>query len=283
MNVLANQSFYRFIQVLAAAVLFVDAIFLATGVLRPGQAALLFATVELPLAMIVMLGLVATYRAHRRDGADARAAVVATAGNSPFWPMIRTEVRAYTSFWLWIRGRVADVEPGALVFRSNRGTMTLPVAFGVATVVEIGVLHFLIPWMWLRIVLALLSVWSLFALFGYLAIHRVRPHYLTDTHFFVRQSGSTIASIDRSGIASVALSRRFSETNPIVIEDRLLLPNIDGTNIDIVLTQPISIRLPALFPKHRKASSIRHLSVYVDDPSALVTELKGGAKPVARR
>ncbi|WP_338891695.1 hypothetical protein [Rhodococcus sovatensis] len=277
------KSFHRSMQVLAATVLVVDAFLLATGFLRPGQAVLLFAAVELPLAMIVAFGLVATYRARRRDGADARAAVVATAGDSPFWPMIRAEARAYTSLWLWVRGRVADVEPGALVFRSNRGTMTLPVAFGVATVVEIGVLHFVLPWMWLRIALAVLSVWSLFALLGYLAIHRVRPHYSTDTHFVVRQSGSTIAAIERSTIESVVLSRRYSETNPIAIADRLHLPNIDGTNVDIVLAQPISIQLPVLLHKHRKATSIRHISVYVDDPAALVTELQGGATPVARR
>lgn len=283
MKVLASMSFHRSMQALAATVLAVDAILLATGVLGPGQAVLLFATVELPLAIIVMLGLMTTYRARRRDGEDARAAVVATAENSPFWPMIRAEVRAYTSLWLWIRGRVADVEPGALVFRSNRGTMTLPVAFGVVTVVEICVLHVVLPWMWLRIALAVLSVWSLFAVFGYLAIHRVRPHYLSDTHFVVRQSGSTIAAIERCSIVSATLSRRFCETTPIATDSRLHLPNIDGTNVDILLAQSISVRLPALLPKHHKASSVRRISMYVDDPAALVTELHRDAAPVARR
>lgn len=266
MSSMPNSCFHRSMQVLAVVVLAVDAVLLATGVLGPGQVVLLLAVVELPLTVIVMLGLAKPYRARRRDGADVRVAVIAAAGDSPFWPMIRADVRAYTSLWLWMRGGDADIEPGALVFRSNRGTMTLPIAFGVATVVEIGVLHFVLPWTWLRTTLAVLSVWSLFALFGYLAVHRVRPHYLTEAYFVVRQAGSTIAAIERTAVASVALSRRFSETHPTVITDRLYLPNIDGTNIDIVLAQPISIHVPAFLPPNRRTSTIQSISMYSTTP-----------------
>ncbi|NMM92481.1 hypothetical protein B2J88_51030 [Rhodococcus sp. SRB_17] len=157
--------------------------------------------------------------------------------------------------------------------------MVLPAAFGVATLVEIGVLHFVLPWLWLRVTLAVLSVWSLLAMLGYLAVHRVHPHYLTDSHFVVRQSGTNVVSIHRSDIASAALSRRFSETNPMVVDNRLYLPNMDGTNVDIALTQPISIQLPAMLPRFRKTSSVDYVSMYVDDPAVLVTELRKDVLP----
>ncbi|MGA9873053.1 MAG: hypothetical protein WBQ44_18165 [Rhodococcus sp. (in: high G+C Gram-positive bacteria)] len=204
-----------------------------------------------------------------------------TADNSPTWPSLRAEARAYTSLWLWMRGRDADIEPGGLAFRSNRGSLVLPAAFGVATLVEIAVLHFVLPWPWLRILLAVLSVWSLLTLSGYLAVHRVRPHYLTDNTLVLRQSGAIVATIDRSVIASASLTRRFSETNPVVVADRLFLPNMDGTNVDIVLRQPISIRLPVVLARHRHTASVRRISIYVDDPAALVTALRNGTRSVA--
>ncbi|MDI9918636.1 hypothetical protein [Rhodococcus sp. IEGM 1379] len=279
MNILSAKAFHRVTQLVTVTVLAVNAVLLAIGVLAPRQALYLFVAVELPLALLVMLGFAATFRVHRRSGIGRSEAVSATFGDSPFWPMIRAEIRAYTSLWFWARGRDTGIEPGGLAFRSSRGSLVLPAAFGVATLMEIGVLHFVLPWMWLRVVLAVLSVWSLLALLGYLAVHRVHPHYLTDSHFVVRQSGTIVASIHRSDITSAALSRRLAETNPIIVEDRLYLPNMDGTNVDIVLTQPISIQLPAMLPRHRKTSSVDYVSVYVDDPAALVTELRKNVLP----
>jgi hypothetical protein len=279
MNSLTAKAFHQVMQLVTVAVLGVNAVLLAIGVLAPRQALFLFIAVELPLAMLVIIGFVARFRVHWRRGIGWSKAVTATFGDSPLWPILRAEVRAYTSLWFWARGRDAGIEPGALVFRSSRGSMVLPAAFGVATLVEIGVLHFVFPWWWLRVAAAVLSVWSLLMLLGYLAVHRVHPHYLTDSHFVLRQSGTIVASIHRSDITSVALSRRFSETNPMAVDNRLYLPNMDGTNVDIALTQSISIQLPAMLPRFRKTSSVDYVSMYVDDPAALVTELRKDVFP----
>jgi hypothetical protein len=280
MSILSAKGFHRVTQLLTVAILVVDAGLLATGVLTPRQALFLFIAVELPLAMLVTVGFVARFRLLRRRGIGRLEAVNATFGDSPFWPIIRAEIRAYTSLWFWARGRDAGIESGALVFRSSRGSMVLPAAFGVATLVEIGVLHFLLPWLWLRVTLAVLSMWSLVVMLGYLAVHRVHPHYLTDSHFVLRQSGTIVASIPRSDIASATLSRRFSRTNPIVVDNRLHLPNMDGTNVDISLAQPISSQLPAILPRYRETASAHSVSMYVDDPAALVTELRKDVLPV---
>lgn len=145
----------------------------------------------------------------------------------------------------------------------------MPVAFAGATVIEIVVLHLLLPWMWLRVSLAVVSVWSLVALFGYLAIHRTHPHYLTDRSLALRQSGAVVAVLDRTDIESVTVGPRFTETAPAIKDDRLYLPNADGTNVDLALARPVLVRLPALMPSRRIAEEVSRISVYIDEPARM--------------
>lgn len=149
----------------------------------------------------------------------------------------------------------------------------MPAAFAVATVVEIGVLHLLVPWMWLRVSLAVASVWSLLALLGYLAIHRTNPHYLTDTSLVLRQSGEVVAIVDRTDIESITLRPRFTETAPTIRGDRLCLPNADGTKVDLALARPVTARLPALMPSRRITEEVSRISLYVDEPVRVLAML----------
>ena len=185
-----------------------------------------------------------------------------------------TAIGTYRSIWLWARGRDADVEPGAIVFRSAEGTLALPIAFGIASLIEVVALHFLVPWQWLRIVLAMLSVWSVVAVLGYLARHRVHPHYLTSSRLVLRQSGLVVATVPRSDIGAVVSVRRFAETTARVAGSTLHLPNLDGTNVDVRLTQSVAVRIPTLFGRAADPSSIDRICLYVDDPGVMVRELE---------
>lgn len=261
--------FERVAQVVTAAVLVVDATLLLTGVITARQAVLLFVAVEVPLACAVLIAFLLAVVVQCRQGAGLRDAVVTTLGHSPFRPLVRAEIRAYLALWQWIRGHHSGVAPGAIVLGAHRGTLVMPVAFAIATVVEIMVLHLLLPWMWLRVSLAVLSVWSMVALFGYLAIHRTNPHYLTDRSLVLRQSGNVVAVIDRADIESIGLGPRFTETAPTIKDDRLYLPNADGTNVDLALARPVVARLPALMPSRRISEEVRRISVYVDEPARM--------------
>nr|WP_240952051.1 hypothetical protein [Rhodococcus sp. BL-253-APC-6A1W] len=246
---------------------------MVAGVISTRQAVLLFVAVEVPLGCAVIIAFLLAIVIQCRNGAGLRDAVATALGHSPIRLFIRAEIRAYRALWLWIRGRHSEVEPGATVLGAHKGTLVLPVAFAVATVVEIVVLHLLLPWMWLRVSLAVVSVWSMVVLFGYLAIHRTNPHYLTDTSLVLRQSGSVVAVVDRVDIESVTVGRRFTETAPAIKDDRLYLPNPDGTNVDLTLARPVPARLPALLPSRRKTEKISRISVYVDEPTRMRTML----------
>lgn len=185
-------------------------------------------------------------------------------------------MRAYLSVWRWVRRRT-DVPQDGLPLVAHQGTLAIPGAFGVATLVELVVLHLVLPWPWLRLLLAVVSIWSLVALLGSIAIHRVHPHYVTDTHLVLRQSGSTVLSLCRNDIASVALILRFSETTPTIRDGRLFLPNANGTSVDITLRGQVDAQLPALIPKYRHAGSVSHVSLCLDHPADFVALIKAGA------
>jgi hypothetical protein len=188
---------------------------------------------------------------------------------------LNSEINAYRALWLCMRGRNFAIEPGAVPIGSSRGLFVMPAAFAIATAIEIAVLHLLVPWLWLQVTLAVVSIWSLVALFGHLAIHRTNPHYLTHSSLVLRQSGTVVTSIERTNILSIVPRRRFSETAPTIIDGRLYLPNTEGTTVDLVLESPISATVPALFPSRRKTEQIHQISLYVDEPTRLISIVAG--------
>lgn len=259
---------HRWAPVATVAVVLVDAVLLATGTITPRQALWLFLVVEVPLLCISAAGLGLAIQANRRRGDTFTTATRGVFAQSPIALVVRTEVRAYRALWMWVRRRY-DVEPGAVALPADRGMLTLPLAFAVATVIEIVVLDLLLPWMWARIAVAVVSVWSLVMLFGFVAVGRAFPHYLTDTDLVLRRSGSTVAVVHRDNIAKTVRHRRFSHTTPTIDDGHLFLPNPDGTCIDVVLRSPVAASLPTFLPHNRTTQSVHRVSLHLDDPTLL--------------
>ena len=180
---------------------------------------------------------------------------------------------------LWIRGRSAPVPAHSTVFTAQRGTLGLPLMFGAATVIEMVVLHLLIPWLWLSALIAALSVASLVLLASSVAQARVHPHILSPTTLTLRTSGKVVATVDRASILSARIHRRYGVVSPALDGGRLVLPSQDGTSVDIELTGAVDVALPALLQRQRVSGCAHSFSVQVDDPTALVAELTRLAGP----
>ncbi|NLG55547.1 MAG: hypothetical protein GX542_07835 [Rhodococcus sp.] len=194
----------------------------------------------------------------------------------------------YAALLMWIRGRNDHTGTSNVVFASTSGTLTLPLAFAVATGIEIVVLHLLIPWLWLQIVLAAVSLWSLLELFCMLAVDRTQPHVLvadraasisanratstgTDRGdvLVLRRGGKVVGEIPCAVIASVSLRTRYCPTEPSLSDEHLYLPNQDGSVIDLVLSEPVEFHVDSMFVKWRYRGPACAVSLHVDDPRAL--------------
>ncbi|QBJ94636.1 hypothetical protein ERC79_00615 [Rhodococcus sp. ABRD24] len=268
-------------QWLSVIVLLVNGALFFSGVVTRRQALALLVAVEAPLLCIAALAVVGAIVAKRRAGAGMRQVVTETLADSPFGPMVKTEIRSYVALWMWIRGRNSVPESDAVVFSSHAGTLVVPTAFALATGIEVVVLHLLIPWQWVQAVLAVLSVWSLVMLFGYFAIHRTHPHYATSERLVLRHSGAVVVAVALANIERVTLRRRFAETTPAIVAGRLFLPNADGTTVDMVLGRPVTVRMPALSPSRRKTADVTSISVYVDEPDRLISRLRYAGRDAA--
>lgn len=183
------------------------------------------------------------------------------------------QVGRWRALALWTRGQHAPIAPDSTVFTATHGTLGLPVMFGAATVIEMVVLHLLIPWLWLGALIAAVSVASLILLATSVALSRAHPHVLSTEALVLRMSGTVVARVHRASISSVRIHRRYGIVSPALDGGRLVLPTQDGTTVDIELSTATEVVVPALSKRWKISGFAHSFGVQVDDPAALVAAL----------
>ncbi|GAB2633666.1 hypothetical protein ABI214_14780 [Prescottella soli] len=169
------------------------------------------------------------------------------------------------SLWLWCRGRVDGAGEGVSTFGYTAGTLAIPAAFLVASLVEAVALHLLVPWQWLRVVLLVLTAVSLVAMACWLAARAVHPHLVTAEKLTLRSGRDTVLSVDRSRIVRAVPTRRFEHTTPGIHDGRFYLPGPDGTVIDIDFDAPVGVE--------HESRMVTGVSLHVDAPRDLCARL----------
>lgn len=145
----------------------------------------------------------------------------------------------------------------------------MPLAFLAATLLEMAVLHILIPWAWLSITLGILSLWSLLLLFAVFVADIAYPHYATDRALVLRRGGREIAVIAFDRIAAVTVYRRYNHTGTALDSGRLFLAGPDGTTVDVTLHEPVDVRVRSPLPSGRIAAAVTRISLFLDHPEQL--------------
>ncbi|MGW0178808.1 hypothetical protein [Nocardia sp. NPDC003345] len=181
---------------------------------------------------------------------------------------VRRHARAYRALWLWARGGTDIDGTGYRPLPAARGTLALPMAFGAATLVEVGVLHLLIPWAWLSITLAVVSGWSLLLLLAMFAADISYPHYVTEHTLVLRRAGRRVATVPLDRITAVAERRRYNHTATVLDGDRLFLAGPDGTTVDVTLSEPVEVRVNSLLPGGRISAAVARFSLCLAVPLA---------------
>lgn len=183
------------------------------------------------------------------------------------------QVGRWHALLLWARGRHAPVDSDSATFTAVRGTLAIPAMFGIVTVIEMVVLHLLIPVLWISAVVAALSAASLLVLTSSVALARVHPHVLSPTTLTLRSSGKVVATVNRATIVSARIHRRYGVVSPALDGGRLVLPNQDGTTVDIDLSCATTVIVPAPLKRWRVDGTADSFGLQVDDPAALVAAL----------
>lgn len=268
-------------QLLTMIVIVADIVLVAIDVITPRAAVMLWLVVEMPLLVVTAALFVARVRTLiLTEALPTRTAFMVTLSESPLYRFAAKELRAYRSLWMLFRGR-KDC-PGEVMFTSSAGAMTIPGAFAVATAIEIAVLHLLIPWLWLSVVMAIVSVWGLVVVFALVAQDLVHPHYLTGSTLIFRHSGNVVAEGPIDEHLVVRHRRRSSPTSPTIDDSQLHLPNQDGTNVELVFTEPIAAEIASMFRAWGHASEVTAVCAYVDEPEKLVSTIRDIKRDMAQ-
>ncbi|MBS9372169.1 hypothetical protein [Rhodococcus sp. B50] len=253
--------------VLTVLVACTNAAFAAFGVLTPATALRVWLGFELPFGALVLIVGALRVRVLRRSGTQWAGVLDELVGRVPA-TLMRAELRSYRALWFLIRGHRVGAGPGMTTIGYTRGTMSVPIAWLVASVIEIAVVHILVPWGWLRWTLLIISVYALLPLVGRLADRVVHPHLVAPDGLVLRSGHQIVARIEPDNLRRCIPRRRFQPTETGGDDEILFLPGPDGTNLDLVLAEPVDVVLPAFFEHRRRSALVSRFSIHVDDPAA---------------
>ncbi|HJE90348.1 MAG TPA: hypothetical protein K8V11_05010 [Dietzia timorensis] len=269
----------RWLPVATLAVVAVDAPLLAAGAISWPLALALIVAIEVPLTVLSVARYVRLFRSARAEGSVS--AFREVVDGDPLLRVAAAEMRIFASLGRWIL-RMPDVPGGTVAVGYARGALGVPAAFAVAAVVETVVVHILVPSPTVRIALALLSLYGLLFLLGWMGSQVVRPHLIYSDRLVVRSGNHVVAEIPRASIARLNRARdpRTPRDYINVEDDRtvtLTLAGPDGTNVRLDFAAPAAVRMPSLPWARREAQVVGRIRLSVDDPSAMVAQLSATA------
>lgn len=137
-------------------------------------------TVELPsIVVLITTTLLQIHRIKKNRGLHGSALWDAVEKEMPpLRPMIM-ETRVLSGLISWVRGKKYGVDSPTKGFDYAKGTFAVPVAMGIITFIEAGILHVLISSLWLRVLLLFLSFYGLLLFTGVIAARIINPHLLS--------------------------------------------------------------------------------------------------------
>jgi hypothetical protein len=191
------------------------------------------------------------------------------------WGLIRFvavyELRLWAALFRWVTKRQFPVETGTERFTYHRAVNMIMAAFIGVSVVEIPILHLMIPWDGVRIALLAVGVYGLFWMIGLLATMRVYPHLAGPSGLRIRNSLTVDVPLGWDQIASIeARPRSMPPGGQTQLEDGVLsLGMAGGTTVDVRLTGPLVVPV-----RRTKGEPVREIRFHADDQDALVEAAK---------
>lgn len=253
------------VSVLAAAIL---CAFL--GVIS-GRTAVMWVCVAEGVVAVVMVivgvvRFVPVIRGARHRGAPLGQALV---DEEPLLAFVLLEIRCYAALWRVARRR-PRVPAGVQGFGYLRGTLAIPLAFLFAAVVEMIVVHLLLPWPVARIVALVFEVWGVLLVVGVLAGRAVNPHLLGPDRLVLRWGYDDIVHVPVSTIGAVRRCSAPDRTQTILENGSLTLAFFEPSNVQVEFTEEVPAQLHTGFRGGTVPQAVRRAFLYVSDPEGFV-------------
>jgi hypothetical protein len=278
----------RFFKIALPLVLLVDLALALSGALDPATAlgvGLALELVALAFAARQIAAMTLHYRRGRAAGLDVEAAIedgLTVLFPRPVARVMALEPRVFANLWRWLfNRRPLAADEFAYNKRSPVGPLFGLILF--TTPIEILLFELLIPWRWLRVLLAVLAAYGLVWIAGYAASLRTLPHRVAADALHLHYGILGRVAIPYEAIETVSLApiKMLGNRNEGVylLKDKEVAYFAVGGRADVLL------RLRAPVSIERMASTgppVTTIYVAVDDPArfaGLVRERMAAAPP----
>jgi hypothetical protein len=249
----------------------VELVLLFSGLIDVGQGVRLALLVELSFAGLVLLELwvivTAVRRARRRDE-DLPEALTSAMGQVLPERLGRFAVHDFMlvrALWLSLRRKI-DARTGEVPIRYGRDMLLMLWVVLVVDSVLVAVLDLTIPWAWPRRILLVLGIAGFIWLLGFIATLYVYPHTAGGGRVRLRFTAMRDYTVPLGAVSSVDVERRTWDisTTAAVVDDALVLPVQNSTNVSLTLHQDVEVTVP----RHPTPVAVRKLRFAADDPVA---------------
>lgn len=215
------------------------------GLVDAGAALTIFFSAEIPMAVLMGGITIARFRRLRQELPKSLFGKLdAIATEEPLLRYPVSEIKLLVSVAKVIRRRAPD--PSA--FGYVKGTLTVPVAFAIVSLIELIVVHLLVPWQWLRILLLVGTVYGLFLLIGVFAARADNPHRVTSDSVVLNWGLDQVLDVPREAIRHVAIVSEHARTATEISGQTLVLAFMNSANVRIDLTAPRQVEKKCRIP-----------------------------------
>ncbi|MCL8492978.1 hypothetical protein M5J06_02315 [Corynebacterium sp. B5-R-101] len=175
--------------------------------------------------------------------------------------MAKYELSLYRDLWLWIRGETL-LPAGAQALPHPPGRLQILGFVTAVLVVEMVVVHLILPTGVVRVVALLLSLWAIIFVWGLIAAERIRPSYISDDVTVLRRGRTVFAEIPTAIVQNKSVDRSFA--SEIEIRDgELTVGGPAGTDTLLQLSAPVMAtpdRYPWQRPQPMEVDRVRFFS-----------------------
>lgn len=250
---------------ITAAVVAVDLVLVLTGRLSGGVALALLLAIEAALLAFFFL---VSWRESRVRGVPLVQLV-------PPLALIIKEIHAWSDLFRLFRGR-HYVPQGCTPLPARTGLWQLPIMLTVAVLIEVVVVELLVPWLWLRLPLLVISLYSLGLMWGMLAARAIYPHYIDHegSRLVLRRGRMTVLHVPLEALARISHERSYDSIEHQVENEQLTLGGNSGTTTRLDLNQPLPAVLDRWPWQPRNTAEVTRINFFVDEPDSAVALLK---------
>lgn len=182
-------------------------------------------------------------------------------GKHPGFRLARYELSLYRDLWRWIRGETL-LPAGAQPLPHPPGRLQMLGFVTAVLVVEMVVVHLILPAGVVRVVALLVSLWAIIFVWGLIAAERIRPSYISDDVTVLRRGRTVFAEIPTAVVQHKCVDRSFASA--IEIRDgELTVGGPAGTDALLQLSAPVMAtpdRYPWQRPQPMEVDRVRFFS-----------------------